>query len=253
MLNDMSMPGHVRRLAKSVRRSYKVAKLKRIQDDTIRYWRELRTFTHRGFSLRPFDRHRCIFVHVPKTGGMSVTKALFGNSSGGHRTVAEYKQIFGEPTFSNYFKFTFVRNPWDRLVSGYFYLKYGKTAKIDREWAERHLSRYNDFGAFVRDWVTPKNIYTEKHLRPQCTFLCDGRLAHEVDFLGRFENLRDDFGHVRRILGGIGSDLEHLNASKRYDYRQYYTDETRAIVAEAYRTDIELFGYEFDDTQRAHP
>jgi hypothetical protein len=82
---------------------------------------------------------------------------------------------------------------------------------------------------------------------PQYTFLYDETDTLAVDFLGRFEDLERGFNHIRRRLNGVGSDLKHLNASKRRDYRAYYTDETRAIIAKACHKDIELFGYEFED------
>lgn len=86
----------------------------------------LRTIdTNDGYSLKPFDLYRCIFVHIPKAAGISMSRALFGNFAGNHKSVETYQRIFSKKEFNSYFKFTFVRNPWDRLFSAYIYLKRG--------------------------------------------------------------------------------------------------------------------------------
>lgn len=248
MLNDTRKPSGIKRMAESVYQRYRLARLKRLKHDRIRFWRELRTFRYGEYTLQPFDRYRCIFVHVPKTGGWSITNSLFDCGTAGHRTVAEYRQIFGEATFNSYFKFAFVRNPWDRVVSSYSFFKKGGNTGFHR-WGQTHLREYGNFESFVRGCFKREHIYEHKHLIPQYQFLCDETRALAVDFLGRFESFEADFTRLRQKLGGLGSELKHLNASKRSDYRDYYTDETREIIAQAYRADIELFGYEFDGGQ----
>jgi hypothetical protein len=71
----------------------------------------------------------------------------------------------------------------------------------------------------------------------------DGTLL--VDEIGRYETLRADFARICRHVG-IEPLLPHLNRSHHRDYRTYYTERTRALVAEHFRKDIELFGYTFD-------
>jgi hypothetical protein len=220
---------------------------KRSVDDQkqLRRWRSLRHHTNNRHTLQPFDEHQCIFFHVPKTGGTSVNTALFGRTTGGHRTVLEYRQIFGKSTFDKYFKFAFVRNPWDWLVSTYFYCKQGGRFRCHR-WAEEHLREYDTFESFVYGWFERGNERSlHKIFLPQHHYLCDENGTLAVNFLGLFENFEEDFAHVQRSLGGIGSKLNHRNASKHRSYQDYYTNETREIVAQAYKTDIELFGYEF--------
>ena len=92
------------------------ARLKRAKFDRLQQKR--RTVFDDGYSYEPYDRYRCIFVHIPKAAGMSVCRSLFGNLAGGHATLADYQIIFARAEFERYFKFTFVRNPWDRFVSG---------------------------------------------------------------------------------------------------------------------------------------
>lgn len=192
------------------------------------------------FGVDPLFAHRCIFFHVPKTGGLSVSEALFGNHAAGHLDVRTARLIFGAWRVRTYFKFTFVRNPWDRLVSAYHYLRRGHPMSkiVD-------VVGSMEFTDFVKTRLRDPLVAADVHLRPQASFLLDetGRLT--VDFVGRFESLEADFSTVARRLG-LERTLPHRNTSAHADYRRYYDEESRAIVADFYRQDIELFGYRFD-------
>jgi hypothetical protein len=198
------------------------------------------------FSLAPFDELRCIFVHIPKCAGKSVGEALFGGFTG-HFYLRQYEMLFSREEFDRYFKFTFVRNPWDRTVSAFEFLKQGGLNQADREWAERHLARIDDFEQFCREWLTPENANDALFFTPQHRFLRLGSgFGPAVDFVGRVENLAEDFTHVAKRLG-IDTSVPHLNrSSRRSDFRSYYSPETRRIVESVYAEDIELFGYTFD-------
>ena len=65
-------------------------------------------------TLKPFLETRSMFVHIPKTAGISVGLSLYGGKSGDHRTIRDYKLCFSKAEFDSFFKFAFVRNPWDR-------------------------------------------------------------------------------------------------------------------------------------------
>ena len=207
--------------------------------------------TDRGRSLKPFEQHQCIFVHITKCAGVSMLMGLFGNRGGGHMRISHYQLAFSRSEFENYFKFTFVRNPWDRLVSAYLFLKEGGHNKVDKAWMEQNIASYDDFNSFVAGWVNRSNVHTWKHFVPQYRFVCEpGHRTPRVDFVGFFENLEEDFLSVQKRLG-LDSGLGHLNQTKgrkRRDYREYYTETTKEIVAHVYREDIQLFGYDFDNT-----
>jgi chondroitin 4-sulfotransferase 11 len=221
----------------------KLAEWRTVQQRRAR-GRKLREVEEKG--LKAFDVHKSIFIHVPKTGGISVGRSLFGEIVGSHFTADDYKAIFGRENFQNYFKFAFVRNPWDRAVSAYSFFKTGTFSENTKRWGERHLADYPDFGSFVKGWLNPDIIFkTSKAFMPQYVFVCDKALKPQVDFLGHYEHLQRDFETIRERLG-IQAELQHLNASRRKDYREYYTKETRDIIAELYRKDIEIFGYDFD-------
>ncbi len=221
--------------------------------DSVEDLRKLRTSAREAtlhghpeyVTLSPFDEHRCIFVHVPRTGGMSIAKSLFGNLAGSHIPVSTYQAIFGKTVFDAYFKFTFVRNPWDRLVSAYRYILAGGAQVPHDLDMQRAILPFNGFRDFVASWLTKTKCREGVHFLPQSEFICTDDSRIGVDYVGHFETLAQDFEHVRDRLG-IQTDLAHLNASARKGYAGYYDAETRDIVADLYRRDIELLGYEFD-------
>lgn len=195
------------------------------------------------FSLRSFDKQRCIFIHIPKSAGTSVAQSLFGELPY-HYTAVQYRVIYGRRTYNQYFKFAFVRNPWDRLYSGYSYLKNGGWNEEDRIWYSLNLSHLVDFNTFVIDWLNPQRLNAHMHFRPQVDFICDRRQRPIIDYLGYFETLSDDFAYITRKMN-LAAELFHFNASKRESYRDVYISEAIEKVNQLYRSDIELFGYDF--------
>lgn len=191
------------------------------------------------------DKHRVIFVHVPKTAGVSIGAALFGVRSR-HAPWFEYRNR-DSIRFHSYFKFGFVRNPWDRAVSGYFHLK----AK-QFDWTQPILDRYPDFDSFVRGWLTGWTASRFTSFLPQSYFLLNRREDLMVDLLGRFEKLEHDFGVIANQLGCHAS-LPTMNASEHQRYTEYYTPASRDIVGRIYARDIQIFGYRFEERTLKHP
>jgi hypothetical protein len=182
-------------------------------------------------------KHKFIFFHIPKTGG---------SSSNGHlhkygRTLAG-PHNFNSNANREFFRFGFFRNPWDRFVSNYFYFKaYGQMKGRDLH-DGKIVNRYNSFLEFTLNFP---NIYEElksRHWSHQVNWVKD-----RIDFIGRFENLQDDFNIVCDKIGIPRQQLPHKNKSKHKHYTEYYDDETKQIVAEKYAKDIEYFGYEFGE------
>lgn len=198
-------------------------------------------------TFKPFLEHKCIFVHIPKAAGVSVGYSLFQRHTGNHTTIAEYQMAFSQKEFGSFYKFTFVRNPWDRLLSAYLFLKAGGRNKGDKKWAEEHLSCYSDFTAFVLDWVNPKNVQLGIHFKPQHLFVTNpGSKKLQVDFVGKFESIETDYLTVKKQLGRGGNlKFENSTSDKPSDYRDYYTQQTKEIVAQVYKADIVLFNYSF--------
>jgi hypothetical protein len=239
--NGYSLAGHyLRRWRVQI---YRRERFRRLQE-------QRKTENEEGFTFREFDQLKCIFVHIPKCAGIAVCKSLFGNLGGGHKPLKQYQIVFSPAEFISYYKFTFVRNPWDRVVSAFFFLKKGGINEDNRTWAAANLSPYNDFPGFVRNGLQRSEILSYMHFRPQCDFVCLKGNQPAVDFIGRYENLEADFAHICRNLEVESRLLEaNRNPSREKDYREYYTEETRRIVGEVYADDIRAFAYSFDGSR----
>ena len=144
-------------------------------------------------SLHHFDRYHCCFVHVPKAAGTSLAHSLFGNPVY-HDSLRNYSLFFDKREFRDYFKFTIVRNPWGRLYSTFSFLKAGGVNRIDRGWADANLAGIDDFETFVTQWLPRADVENSYiHFVPQYRFLRLQGDAPAVDFIGRFETLKEDF------------------------------------------------------------
>ena len=196
--------------------------------------------------LKAFDEHQALFIHIPKTAGISVRESLFQTSGfGKHVKAITYKYYLGNIQFKRYFKFTFVRNPWSRALSAYFFLQGGGINEWDRQWSERVLSKYPNFEQFVMEWLSEKNSFTWLHFIPQYYWVCDHKNRNQMDFTGRMETLEQDYDIIRAKTG-IGGPMVYKNKGAGIvDYRDYYSDVMQKKVGEVYKTDIEMFGYNF--------
>lgn len=209
-------------------------------------------------------RHRFIFIRVYRAGGESVRAALqpyadlpspplitrvpvlrrldrqshyaLRERRFGHIKAKELREALPADVFGSFFKFAFVRNPWDWHVSIYHYVRQS-TGHPDH-------ARFSAFGSF-EDYLRWRIDEEGPELQSEFVLSDSGELL--VDFVGRHETLNQDFDTVCRRIG-IDCSLPHTNRSVHDDFRRYYTPATRALVAEAYRDDIERFGYEFGDS-----
>lgn len=212
-------------------------------------WQRLRNVEDpNSYSLLPLIRRRCIFVHVPKCAGTSLCRQLFGSQGPGHIRIKDYQVALSVREFSHFFKFTIVRNPWDRLVSAFHYLKAGGMNRMDREWALSNISRFQDFDEFVREWVNSDNVNDGSyfHFRPQVSFVRLTSGVIPLDFIGRTESLDDDLAEICSHLHMPQVKLRKHNASQHEPYQKLYVQDTRAIVERVYAEDIKTFDYKFD-------
>lgn len=188
------------------------------------------------------DEHHAIFIHVPKTAGVSVRRALGidHTPSSVHATYLDYHRADPRKC-REYFKFAFVRDPFDRVLSAYSFLAAGGMAKFDTQRRERVLHGIDGFEQFVHERLP--QVMHELHFRPQHEFLCDPSGTVKVDFVGRVESMERDFGVVGARLG-INGPLAVHNHSVHETSALSYTPAMRAIVDRLYARDISLFGYE---------
>jgi len=202
-------------------------------------------------------QHRFIFAAVPKTGTHSVRQALRESMSAddieqvglfvnrrfpfpelaaishGHLSLKQVRPYLGEETFGSYFKFAFVRNPFDRFVS---YCAF--------------MTRHQDVFAKDPRGVMHHVLFQMRplqhvHFQPQHTLLEDEAGALLTDYVGRVEHMQSSYDAICDKIGLPKRTLDQVNRSARGDYRQYYDRALIDGVASLYHRDLELFGYEF--------
>ncbi|MGE0668952.1 MAG: sulfotransferase family protein [Sphingomonadales bacterium] len=194
---------------------------------------------YRGFP----DAHAAIFIHIPKSAGVSVKRSL-GISGLGHEDYLTFRSASPRKC-RDYFKFAFVRNPWDRLLSAYSFLAAGGMPRFDTQLSARLMSGVTGFEHFVLDRLERPDVRDVLHFRPQFSFISDESGVPRMDFVGRLETIDADFAHICERLG-LAAPLQRHNVSRHPDYRSAYTPEMHDVAARLYARDIELFGYSFD-------
>ncbi len=214
-------------------------------------------------------KYNFLFVHIAKTGGTSVRAALqplrwrdpwyypqflcsrFSHLSGHrigtkfprHSRIIAAKEMLPEAFFNQLFKFAIVRNPWDLQVSSYHHIR--------RE--RPHLmAQIEDFEQFIRWKLDPERPYQyhiDTSIQSQLDYLIDLQGSQLVDFIGRYENLADDFREICRSIGITNLQLPHKRKAKdrKKDYRSYYSNELAELVGNYFKRDIEALGYRFEN------
>jgi hypothetical protein len=193
-----------------------------------------------------------IFMQMPKSASSSMGSILkkydiqiidHNIRNPDYVSLSKYMESHPEKEF---FAFTFVRNPWDRVVSAFHYLKEGGNNPEDRSDYETYLEQYDeDFERFVKQAFLTKDIFEQLHFRPQYRWVTDEDNNLLVDFVGKYETLEDDFRCVCQIIGVEEESLPVMNKSNHKQYRQYYNSKTKHIIEEAYAIDIQLFNFNF--------
>ena len=194
-------------------------------------------------------KYKFIFLSTMKTGGTSLNQALIKIDDPDKkvydldendpmlpknydRKFYKHSSCFDlqEDKYKNYLKFAFVRNPWDRVLSWFFF-----------------YSRFN----VMKNLSTKDETFNDFILNKSKSYRWggDNQSQHNFtkccDFIGRYENLQEDFNIICDKIKIPRQELPHFNKTKHKHYTEYYDDETREIVAEKYAKDIEYFGYKF--------
>jgi len=201
------------------------------------------------FPYKPENHEKkAIFIHIPKSAGSSLSKQIF-NRKFGHVKLAYYEKKNRE-LFKKYYKFSFVRNPWSRFYSAFQYLKDKRGNKIDIAWANIFLSEVDNFEEFcekiLNDEKFEKSIMKWVHFIPQHTFLRDSKGEINIDFIGRFENINEDFKIIAKKFD-MSDLLPKTNTSQRKkNYKNVYSPASKELVQRLYYKDIEIFDYEFN-------
>jgi hypothetical protein len=193
-----------------------------------------------------------LFVHIPKTAGNSIQSVLreysedqlvalrkeqdgierFGLRNPKykikkHSTLKAYRDALGDERFRDLYKFTCVRNPWDRMVSYYF-----TPTQNPETWNRKKFREIISKAVSVADYLR----LNDEEQNPFAN----------VDYIMRFENLSDDFRNVCSRLDIAQPTLPQYNRSTRTHYSKYYDDELRELVRTRFAREIERFGYKFE-------
>lgn len=206
---------------------------KRIARQTLSEWRF------------PYDRymhrHRCVFVHIPKTAGTSLRNALGAPKMGrNHFPWWVYHQA-NPSRFASYFSFAFVRDPVERLASGYRYLLGGGNRSEDLVLSQT-LQECADFDQFVVEHLEAGWLRSHPLFWPQAWFVADHFGDIRVDFLGRLENIEVDYQVVRQKLG-LRMPLPRQNTSSESSGLKI-GPQARSVIRRIYSKDYELFAYD---------
>lgn len=189
-----------------------------------------------------------LFLHTPKVAGSSMNtsplakKVKFKIHSFKGDVYGKVKELGAENTF----KYGFVRNPYSRFVSLYnyftkmseehpFYKYNGPIVKV--------VHRYDDLNAFCEAFQGLR-LNGNFHFRPQVGYFISENQDYKVDFIGKYENLQNDFNSLCEKVGLEQFELPVANSSGRVrDYMSLYSDESRKVIECFYKEDFEFFNY----------
>lgn len=223
------------------------------------------TQTNLGEKIIKIAPLKALYIPIPKVACSSIKRAIAnflsieipGNGMNIHRANFPIIEKDNLEQYDSFWKFSFVRNPWDRLVSCYsekikpdkFFV--GKTDSFVNG-VHKGLLKYEIFEAnmpfseFLKAVASIPDQKSDQHFRSQYTFLTNNSGNIIGDFVGKFENLEMDFGYITDTLNAP-SELVLLQSNKTHHkhYRKYYTDELLSLFQERYSQDISIFGYNF--------
>ena len=166
-----------------------------------------------------------------------------------HSTSLEIRSVFGKNIWNDYYMFSFVRNPYDRCVSAFFWMKNNQGKGFRNKSLGnlvKKISSFPDFNYFIKS-VEFEQIRKEHFLKPMVDYIYDSENQLIVDYVGRFEDFSEELERLSFDFN-LSTDYRsiHVNRSRRQkSYRNYYTSDTQKIVQLAYNSDIREFGYKF--------
>ncbi len=195
-----------------------------------------------------------LFIHIQKTGGTSIKHQLLKcyGSAQFHYPHTMLRQISLKEEEKHFFKFAFVRNPWDRLYSWYKMIMNVKSETIFFQHIRDNASNFSEFLDLTEEIIdtvpvgkTSDTQNIKSIATNQLEYILDKNGQLGVDFIGKFEQLQDDFNMILQKLHLPVSPLPHLNKTDNRNYRTAYSDNDIEKVFNLYKTDIVYFKYDF--------
>jgi hypothetical protein len=202
-------------------------------------------------------KYKFIFFALPKTGTHSIRfalrphlgendeehVALFHNSkfdiqefetrNNGHFSVKEILPHLSEEVWNTYYKFTFVRNPWDRFVSAVVF-------------KNKQLQNRTEFvSPFIDKFIHKPNFIDNIFYKPQYDYLTDNNGKQCMDFIGKTENMEADYHKICNHLGIPIEKIDVRNSTSRKGYQDILSPESKIKIEEIYKNDVEHFSYSF--------
>ncbi len=168
--------------------------------------------------------YHCLLIKIPKCATASLNQIV--KQFGGHRTALEWRKCFSQATWDSLYKFSIVRNPYDRFQSGYYH---SKLQAVD-----------------INEWLIEKGVegartINEQVFKPQVDYLCGGDGNPLVDFWGQFEHLVACWRKISKEIG-VSAELPHEHETN--EVRVELNEKSKQIIAEYYADDFETFSYE---------
>ncbi|MEZ9197939.1 sulfotransferase family 2 domain-containing protein [Shewanella sp. 10N.286.54.B9] len=188
------------------------------------------------------DSHRFIFIHIPRTGGTSITHICHQQNLAFVRPFFQHSHARSPAAqsvpFADYVTFSFVRNPWARIYSWYALL-----TKYNLDWQSEFTFEefVCDYSRIARDYSIDKDFSFS-----QLDYLCDDQGVLVTKFIGRYETYQQDVHRIFLKLGIRLNTIPHLNETGPVDYRDKYTVTSKSVVDKLCAKDIEYFDYKFD-------
>ncbi|PLR18886.1 hypothetical protein SGCZBJ_24950 [Caulobacter zeae] len=192
-------------------------------------------------------QYRCIFVHIPRCAGTSIETWISGgdwwtiDAGSKHLLASQAKAAYAE-FWDDYFKFSIVRNPYDRVISclkyaEHFGLVQGEDGQVD---FSTYHARFGEAVVLEHDhrFFDRAQLLSPRH-RPGSVY--GNILDEELDFVARFETLAADMEIVRQATGIADPFGHHVENSERK--RPALPPETIEIVNKIYDADFDAFNY----------
>ena len=190
------------------------------------------------------DQARICFIHIHRTGGSSISELLA-------KALPDARECFFQhdnantidplewAEYADYFKFAFVRNPWERVLSWY---------SLAYEYRQDREAPFVSLEHFIEHYETVRRRlgFDDSYLFNQYDYLAGANGDLVVDTVGRFEDYRNE---LARILARCGIDcptIAQLNATRHASIGEAYSERARALVERRCRRDIEFWSYRFE-------